>query len=85
MRKLCRDLEKGVKPEHTSQHWPNPVPTYGGDTVLKILKNAEDDSKQLRDLGHRVMDIQFEAESMKGQARDEAVIDALKRLEAENN
>ncbi len=70
LRKLCRDLEKGIKPEHTSQHWGNPVPTYGGDTVLKIPKNAEDDGKQLQDIGQRVMEIQFEAESMTGSERE---------------
>ena len=85
LRKLCRDLEKGIKPNHTSQHWDNPVPTYGGDTVLNIPVDAEDDNRRLRKIGDRVMEIQFDAESMVGRARDEAVIEAFKKLETENS
>ena len=83
LRKLCRDLEKGIKPEHTVDHWPNPVPTYGGDTVLNIPIDSGDDGNLLRDIDNAVMQIQFERESITGTERDEGVIEALKKLEAE--
>ena len=83
LRQLCRDLETGVKPEHTSQHWGNPVPTYGGDTVLNIPGDAEDDGQRLRDIGDRVMEIQFDADILTGRERDNRVIETLKQLEAE--
>ena len=82
LRKLCRDLEQGTEPSHVTGSWPNPVPTYGGDTVLRIPRQAGDDSDLLNEIGEQVMRIQFEAESMSGEARVAAVIAALKSLEA---
>ncbi len=82
LRKLCRDLEQGIKPDQASSHWQNPVPTYGGDTVLRIPPNGHDDSALLNDIGERVMQIQYDAEGLSGDARDQNVIAALKSLEA---
>jgi hypothetical protein len=82
LRKLCRDLEQGIEPSHVTGSWPNPIPTYGGDTVLRVPRQAGGDNALLTEIGERVMQIQFEAESMSGAARDEAVIAALKSLEA---
>jgi hypothetical protein len=82
LRKLCRDLEKGIKPEHTGDYWPNPVPTYGGDTVLSVPRNANDDASLLRDIDKAVMEIQFDCEALNGSERDEQIIQALKQLEA---
>jgi nitrite reductase/ring-hydroxylating ferredoxin subunit len=83
LRKLCRDLEQGIKPDQVSHHWPNPIPTYGGDTVLRIPQNGQDDSALLLEAGDKVMQIQFDAEALSGEARDSSVIEALKSLEAE--
>lgn len=82
LRKLCRDLEKGIKPDHTTKYWPNPVPTYGGDTVLKIPKNGEDDSWLLQSIAEAVMNIQFDTEALTGEERDQNIIKAFKHLEA---
>jgi nitrite reductase/ring-hydroxylating ferredoxin subunit len=82
LRKLCRDLEKGVKPEHVTGIWKNPIPTYGGDTVLRVPADGKDDAALLNDIGERVMQIQYDAEDLVGDARDRQVIDAFKSLEA---
>jgi nitrite reductase/ring-hydroxylating ferredoxin subunit len=82
LRKLCRDLEKGVKPEHVTGIWKNPIPTYGGDTVLRVPADGKDDAALLNDVGERVMQIQYDAEDLVGDARDRQVIDAFKSLEA---
>ena len=82
LRKLCRDLQSGVEPEPINHRWPNPVPTYGGDTVLRIPP-AEDDRALLLAVGERVMQIQFDAELLQGDERDQQVIDALRQYEAE--
>ncbi len=82
LRKLCHDLESGIEPGHVADFWPNPVPTYGGDTVLNIDKDANDDSARLNAIGEQVMRFQFDAESLTGEARVESVIDALKSLES---
>ena len=83
LRKLCRDLEKGIKPTHVHDFWSNPVPTYGGDTVLNIPLDEKDAAGQLSAIGDAVMAIQFEAEQLVGAERDQQVMDALKQLEAE--
>ena len=82
LRQICRNLEKGIKPEHTSDYWSNPVPTYGGDTVLNIPGDAKNDSKLLQEIDKAVMDIQFSAESLVGSARDKTIIEAMKNLES---
>ncbi len=81
LRKLCRDLAAGKEPDHVTRFWQNPVPTYGGDTVLNIPP-AEDDSELLKSIGEKVMQIQFDAETISGESRDQAVIQAFKELEA---
>ena len=82
LRKLCRDLESGIEPGHVTDIWPSPVPTYGGDTVLNIDADANDDCSRLNAIGEQVMRFQFDAESLTGAARVESVIDALKTLES---
>ncbi len=82
LRKLCRDLKNGIKPEHTSDYWSNPVPTYGGDTVLNIPAAAENDARLLQEIDKAIMEIQFDAEVLVGSARDNNVIQALKNLES---
>jgi nitrite reductase/ring-hydroxylating ferredoxin subunit len=83
LRKLCRNLEKGKSPAKVQDFWKNPVPTYGGDTVLNIPTSTDDDSRFLLEIGQQVMQIQFEAESKSGEERDHAVIEALIELEKE--
>ncbi len=83
LRKLCRDLQGGKQPSHVGDFWPNPVPTYGGDSVLRIPAQADDDSTTLTEIGESVMQIQFDAETLSGDHRDQAVIEALKAFEAE--
>jgi hypothetical protein len=82
LRKLCRDLEGGIKPGHVTGIWPNPIPTYGGDTVLHVPADTADDSSRLIDTGEKVMQVQFDAEALTGVARDQVVIDALKSFES---
>ncbi len=83
LRQLCRNLENGKSPAQVQNFWKNPVPTYGGDTVLHIPPSADDDSRFLLEIGQRVMQIQFEAESKTGAERDHTVIEALIKLETE--
>ena len=84
LRKLCRDLEKGIKPDQNGNFWPNPVPTYGGDTVLNLPRKDKDDDQLLQEIGEAVMQIQFGAENMSGSQRDDKIIAAFKQLEADH-
>ncbi len=82
LRQLCRDLEAGTRPGRIDEFRPNPVPTCGGDTVLAIPPDRDDDRGRLIEVGERVMQIQFDAERLVGEARDREVIAALQALEA---
>jgi phenylpropionate dioxygenase-like ring-hydroxylating dioxygenase large terminal subunit len=84
LRAAIRDLQKGKEPLHARDVWPEgAVPTYGGDTVLKIPKNGAEDAALLRRVGDAVMQAQFEAEGFQEPERVNRVISALKQVEAE--
>ena len=83
LRKLCRDLENGIEPAAVAAGGPHPVPTYGGDTVLRLPPRGGDEREWLRELGERFMQIQYEAEDLPEAERVQRVIDALKLLETE--
>ena len=61
---------------------PNPVPTYGGDSVLTIPKCGDDESAELSKLAQAFMGAQFEADSMPEPERIEFVTARLKALES---
>lgn len=83
LRKLCRELEAGNEPGQVTGLFDNPIPTYGGDTVLRMPAGDGDDSVLLAEIGERVMQMQFDAESLAGAERDRTVIEALRSYEAE--
>ena len=84
LRKLCRELDAGNEPAQATEFWQNPIPTYGGDTVLHLPQGDGDNAAFLADLGDRVMQIQFDAEALTGSERDQTIIDAFKSIEAEH-
>ena len=84
LREIIRALQKGEEPRHTRDVWPDgPIPTYGGDTVLHLPKNGEDDGTLLRQAGQAVMQAQFDAEGIAEPERVARVVAALKTIEAE--
>ncbi len=80
LRTLIADLERGREPDHAGALWNSPVPTYGGDTVLRLPADG-DDRALLRRTGAAVMDLQFAAEDLEAGARDARIIASLKELE----
>jgi phenylpropionate dioxygenase-like ring-hydroxylating dioxygenase large terminal subunit len=77
--RAVRDGRRAGQPVATGS---NPIPTYGGDTVLRLPARDADDRAFLRKVGSEVVDAQIEADSLAGDARDTAVIGRLKQLEA---
>ena len=59
----------------------HPVPTYGGDTVLRLPRENGDERLRLRQLGERFMQIQYDAEALHAELREQTIIEALKALE----
>lgn len=81
LRKTIKALQDGTEPPHVTDGRNHTIPTYGGDTVLAIKQDADDDAALLRKVGRQAMDIQFDAENLHGDERDKAVISKLKEIE----
>ncbi len=85
LRRLCRDLENGIEPGHVTNGSGQPVPTYGGDTVLRLPSDPVDDRAALMAWGERFMQIQYDADELPETERVAGVIEALRAMEAEQN
>lgn len=84
VRRLIRDLADGRPVPQPQQVPASPVRTYGQDSVLHVPERpGTDDRKLLKELGRRVLNMQFEAEALPLDERDRTIIENLKTLEAE--
>ncbi len=61
----------------------NPVPTYGGDTVLRAPVRSNDDRKWMSDLSKRVAEIYRSGDALVGAERRTKIRDGLAALEGE--
>lgn len=83
LKQQVRDVKNGIKPRQPTETGPMPVNTYGSDTVLNLPpKPGRDDTQFLHDVGRKVMGIFYEADQLRGDERDNMVIERLKALEA---
>jgi hypothetical protein len=62
-----------------------PVPTYGGDTVLNIPKNNDDENSFLSELAHEFVKIQFEVDGKPEEERIKIVVNKLKEIQSREN
>ncbi len=82
LRRQCRDLQEGKRLLQPTDLAPNPIPTYGGDTVLRLPPlDGQDDGDYLEKITARVMDLNFAADGRTGEDRDTFVIERLKAME----
>ena len=82
LRERIGALRDGTEPAHVASRGSGPVPTHGGDTVLAIAPDG-DDRALLARAGEAVMELQFATETLAPGERDSAVVEGLRRLEAE--
>jgi len=86
IRKQIRTVASGNKPYLASKIAGMPIPTYGGDSVLSIPKNDEDDEASLfSKLAHEFVDIQFQVDGKSEQQRIKIVTAALKEMQLRHN
>ena len=81
IRKLIKDLENGEKMPQPQQIHGEAVRTNGQDTVLKIPQKQTNDRKYIRSIGSEVMKMQFEAEKISLDKRDNYIMDKLNIME----
>ncbi len=54
LRRAIRRMGEGGVPQQPTAHVTAPIPTYGGDTVLRAPMRANDDRAWMSDLSRRV-------------------------------
>jgi hypothetical protein len=63
--------------------YANPIPTYGGDTMLRIPPQpGRDDDDLLREVAHKVAEIYMAHDNLVGQERADNLRQALRDYEA---
>ena len=89
LRSAVRALAKGERPFQPADLGAAPIPTYCGDTVLRVppAKGGGDGDEREAILAHsrRVMAALRSGDDLKGEARDAHVMAQLKALEANHS
>ena len=82
LREQIRVVQKSKIPDRASASKVRPIPTYGGDTVLRIPRIGDQDESQiLSELAHAFMAIQYQADDMNEDERIRFVCEKLTELE----
>ncbi len=83
LRKYIHKLQKGEVLQHPTDVFDNPIPTYGGDTMLRIAKQeGRDDNDLLKEVAHKVAGIYMAHDKFKGEERAQKLRKALQDYEA---
>ena len=83
LREQVRTVAAGARPLQVTDLASNPVPTYGGDTVLTLTPDGEaNESERFSRLAHAFMQIQFDADGLPEPKRVAFVTGRLRALEA---
>jgi hypothetical protein len=77
-----RALAKGEAPFQPADLGETPIPTYCGDTVLRVGPGSGDERELILAHSRQVMAAIRSADDLRGEARDAHVIGRLKELEA---
>ena len=82
VRQGIKAVQRGEMPVHPNQLNPIAMPTYCGDTVLRIPRNGLDEEEELLAHSRKVIEIIRSGDHLTGQERDRVVIERLKAYEA---
>ncbi|MCC6008467.1 MAG: Rieske 2Fe-2S domain-containing protein [Rhodobacteraceae bacterium] len=83
LRQAIRNVAQGGGVEQASVVYGGVIPTYGGDTILRIppIPGADDD-QTLRMVAHKVAEIYAAADELRGAEREQRIVADLKAFEA---
>jgi len=83
LRKAIRALEKGERPVQPAEIGPAPLPTYAGDTVLRIPPIAgRDDLKLVEEVSESVLNIYVSGDHLTAPDREAYIQNKVKELES---
>jgi len=83
LRKMIRKVKDGGAVVHPTEGFDGPIPTYGGDTMLRIpLQPGRDDDDLLKEVAHKVAEIYMDHDGMQGKERADHLRQALRDYEA---
>ena len=82
LRKAIRHVRDGGDVDQPGVVYKDVIPTYGGDTILRIPPVAgEDDAQLMRTVAHKVAEIYVSADHLQGEERRAAIAEALQAYE----
>ena len=83
LRAAIRNVAAGGDAPQPSSVYNAPIPTYGGDTMLRIKPQVgRDDAAVLKEVAAKVAQIYRQADGLQGNVRREQITAALKEYEA---
>ncbi len=84
LRKSIRKVKEGGSLSHPTECFNGPIPTYGGDTMLRIPAQAgRNDDELIKEVAHKVAAIYMAHDEVEGQQqRADAIRKALQEYEA---
>jgi phenylpropionate dioxygenase-like ring-hydroxylating dioxygenase large terminal subunit len=83
LRRAVRRLVAGQGVQQPTAKVTSPIPTYGGDTVLRAPARSNDDRRWMSDLSKWVADIYRSGDDVVGEERRVRIRGSLAKLEAE--
>ncbi|MDH3763856.1 MAG: Rieske 2Fe-2S domain-containing protein [Gammaproteobacteria bacterium] len=83
LRKAIRKVKAGETLPQPTDIYSDPIPTYGGDTMLRIpLQAGKEDDELLKEVAHKVAEIYMAHDCFKGQERADKIRAALREYES---
>ena len=81
LREQIRKVAGGERPMHVTDLRRNPVPTYGGDSVLRLPRKTDDEAEYFSRLAHELMDAQYAVDDMPEDQRVAYVTEKMQAIE----
>ena len=83
LRKIIRKVQAGEGVPHAAEAYGAVIPSYGGDTMLRIpLQQSRDDDDLLKEVAHKVAEIYMANDEFQGQQRIDNIRTQLQSYEA---
>ena len=81
-RTAIRSVQEGNAAPQPALIYDGVIPTYGGDTMLRIPpQEGRDDGAILKEVAHKVAEIYMAADNLSGQERIDHIREELKKYE----